>query len=504
MRVITCSDCGRPVSDTERTCPYCGCPVNISINNMLKERQKQSQKNDQYSGNNISSNSKRTAQKGRFDLQMGTANSRHKSSTAVRTRTASSRRVRAAKKRRRKRIFFVIVILLLLVLMIFGITKCASKPNSLAQAVYDDNGYVYYANNKDDGCLYKAVLEDDKITNEQKLSEYSPSELIMDGEWLYYTNSNRDNMIYRINSYGLDESLVYESGAKNLEIVDGWLIFDNKDAHYDQYKIKIADIKTGEVATAIASDSTASSSNKSDKSQQAAKDKQNSQASTSASQVSSKDKTTQPADLSAYTTDMKVKNSKLPWNLVLANKNNALSADYDAEIETATLQNGKKVDKRIKIKLNDMLAAMEADLGKCYVFVSSSYRTVATQQALFERKVESLITSGMTKEEAEVKAVETVSKAGTSDHNTGLSFDFNDGISGFADTREYEWLKQNSYKYGFIERYPQSGESKTMSSWEPYHYRYVGNEAAEIIYNENITLEEYIFKYYNDYVVVEE
>lgn len=497
MRVITCSDCGRPVSDTERTCPYCGCPVNISINNMLKEKRKQqSQQNSQRNSSNyINSNSKAT-QNSRFDLQMGTVSSGRKSSTAVKTRTKSSRKAkaRAAQKRRKRRLLFVaILIILLLVLMIFGITKCASKPNNFAQAVYDGNGHVFYANDKDDGRLYKATLDGDTMTKEQKLSEYSPSELIMDGEWLYFTNSNRDNMIYRINSRGLDESLVYESGAKNLEIVDGWLIFDNKDANYDQYMIKIADIKTGEVAEAVANDGSSASSNKTQD------DQDNS---TSDSQNSSE--SAPPADLSAYPSDMRVKNSKLPWNLVLANKNNVLSTDYDSDIETSTLQNGKKVDKRIKTKLNDMLAAMEADLGECYIFVSSSYRTVATQQALFERKVESLVTSGMTQEEAEIKAVETVSKAGTSDHNTGLSFDFNDGFASFADTREYEWLKENAYKYGFIERYPQSGESKTMSNWEPYHYRYVGNEAAQIIHDEGITLEEYIFKYYNDCVVTED
>lgn len=511
MRVITCSDCGRPVSDTERVCPYCGCPVNISLDKMLKEKRKQAQQ----AGMRDSSSYNKSASNSRFDLQMGTVNSGHKSSTGVKSRTATSTtstrraRAKAAQKRRRIRLIFItIIILLIAVLIVLGITKCSSTPNALAQPVYDNNGYVYYANDKDDGRLYKAMVYNDTLTKEQKLSEYSPSELIMDGEWLYFTNSNRDNMIYRINNRGLDESLVYDSSAKNLEIVAGWLIFDNKNADYEQYIINLDDVKTGKVAKAIPSDSISDQSQP-ESSQPVSEESQTSQPTSQedaeSKPVSQEIPESQPtADLSVFTPDIKVSNRKLPWNLVLTNRYNALSTDFDGEIETSTLQNGKKVDKRIKTRLNDMIAAMEAEISDCNIYVSSSYRTVATQQSLFERKMESLLASGMTEEEADAKAIETVAKAGTSDHNTGLAVDFNDGIASFSKTKEYKWLQQNAYKYGFIERYPQSGETVTANTWEPYHYRYVGNEAAQIIHDEGITLEEYIFKYYNGCVVVEE
>lgn len=511
MRVITCSDCGRPVSDTERACPYCGCPVNISLDKMLREKRKQAQ---QSGMRNISSYNK-TASNSRFDLQMGAVNSGRKNSTAIKSRTVSStvstrrKRAKAAQKRRRIRLVLIaILVVLLAVLMILGISKCSSKPENLAQPVYDNNGYVYYANDRDDGKLYKARLSDDELTDKQKLSEYSPSELIMDDEWLYYTNNNRDNMIYRVNTHGLDESLVYADSAKNLEIIGGWLFFDNKNANYDQYVINLAHVKTGEVVEAVPSDGAfeglvpESSQPDSQESSEAPPESQDNPESKPASQENQDSQS--KADLSVFTPNIKVSNSKLPWNLVLTNKYNALSTNFDGEIETAALQNGKKVDKRIKTKLNDMIAAMEAEIKDCSIYVSSSYRTVATQQSLFERKIESLVASGMTPEEADIKAVETVSKAGTSDHNTGLAVDFNDGIASFSETKEYKWLQKNAYKYGFIERYPQSGEAITECTWEPYHYRYVGNEAAEIIHEEGITLEQYIFKYYNGCVVVEE
>lgn len=87
-------------------------------------------------------------------------------------------------------------------------------------------------------------------------------------------------------------------------------------------------------------------------------------------------------------------------------------------------------------------------------------------------------------------------KPGFSEHHTGLAFDISDSIHGltlnFASSNTYKWLINNSYKYGFILRYPQNKESITMYNYEPWHFRYVGNEIASIIYKQDITLEEYL------------
>lgn len=87
-------------------------------------------------------------------------------------------------------------------------------------------------------------------------------------------------------------------------------------------------------------------------------------------------------------------------------------------------------------------------------------------------------------------------KPGYSEHHTGLAFDISDTIHGltlnFSKSKTYKWLINNSYKYGFILRYPQNKENITMYSYEPWHFRYVGIETATKIYYLNTTLEEYL------------
>ena len=91
-------------------------------------------------------------------------------------------------------------------------------------------------------------------------------------------------------------------------------------------------------------------------------------------------------------------------------------------------------------------------------------------------------------------------RPGYSEHQTGLVVDIstrNIGlIEDFKYSKEYQWLKENAYKFGFIERYPENKEMYTLYSYEPWHYRYVGKETSTYITNNNLTLEEYIIKNY--------
>lgn len=91
-------------------------------------------------------------------------------------------------------------------------------------------------------------------------------------------------------------------------------------------------------------------------------------------------------------------------------------------------------------------------------------------------------------------------RPGHSEHQTGLAFDIltlNATTENFEKTKEFEWLKDNSYKYGFIMRYPKDKEYLTGYEYEPWHYRYVGIDAAKQIKNENITFDEYYAYYIN-------
>ena len=86
-------------------------------------------------------------------------------------------------------------------------------------------------------------------------------------------------------------------------------------------------------------------------------------------------------------------------------------------------------------------------------------------------------------------------KPGYSEYQTGQSVCLGFASVEFANTVEYAWLTDNSYKYGFILRYPEGKESITGFDFEPWHYRYVGKDVAKIIHDKNITFEEYYATY---------
>ena len=84
---------------------------------------------------------------------------------------------------------------------------------------------------------------------------------------------------------------------------------------------------------------------------------------------------------------------------------------------------------------------------------------------------------------------------GASEHQIGLALDivtdsYRELNEGFAETAAGKWLAENSYKYGFILRYPLGKEYITGIEYEPWHFRYVGVEAATVITEQGITLEE--------------
>lgn len=89
-----------------------------------------------------------------------------------------------------------------------------------------------------------------------------------------------------------------------------------------------------------------------------------------------------------------------------------------------------------------------------------------------------------------------VAKPGFSEHQTGLSFDIGSRNSSiFANSKEYTWMFENAYKFGFIQRFPKKYESVTGFRAEPWHYRYVGKKIANYIHEENIPFEEYFAKF---------
>ena len=85
-----------------------------------------------------------------------------------------------------------------------------------------------------------------------------------------------------------------------------------------------------------------------------------------------------------------------------------------------------------------------------------------------------------------------VAKPGFSEHQTGLAYDIGSTtVNTFANSKEYTWMKENAYKYGFIERFTKRWEPITGFRMEPWHYRYVGKDIAKYIHEHNISYEEY-------------
>ena len=202
-----------------------------------------------------------------------------------------------------------------------------------------------------------------------------------------------------------------------------------------------------------------------------------------------------PIDVSAYL------DSITSEHLLLANKTSMLGEDYVpanlVELNCPTDGESQKLCSDAANALYAMMAAMKSE-GIDDVFVTSSYRSYAYQQNLYNNYVNKHIGEGMSREEAEIMASSYSARPGQSEHQTGLCLDFTtDSIQGavsnkFESTDAYTWLSANAYKYGFILRYPTDKVSITEYDYEPWHYRFVGREAATEIYFSGICLEEYV------------
>lgn len=180
--------------------------------------------------------------------------------------------------------------------------------------------------------------------------------------------------------------------------------------------------------------------------------------------------------------------------LILVNKQNKVEADYKpADLET------------IKYYAPDRAAAsryMRAEAASAFhklveaaaledveLVMTTAYRSYDFQKTLYENYVAN---------EGQAMADKFSAKPGQSEHQTGLSVDVSSAsvdyqlTNLFGDTREGKWLADNAHKYGFIIRFPEGKEEITGYMYEPWHIRYVGDSAAGEIYEQGLTLEEYL------------
>lgn len=184
------------------------------------------------------------------------------------------------------------------------------------------------------------------------------------------------------------------------------------------------------------------------------------------------------------------------WAYYLVNADNPLPSDF--EIETTKIYEDREVDKRVAPFLLDMLSDAKAD--GIHIKVQSAYRSTSYQQMLYDMSIERYMEKDMTREEATAATAKELALPGTSEHNAGLAVDLNSRdawelTESFENTEEFKWLKENSYKYGFILRYPKDKVNITGIIYEPWHYRFIGIHHATKLTESGLCLEEYMAKY---------
>lgn len=188
--------------------------------------------------------------------------------------------------------------------------------------------------------------------------------------------------------------------------------------------------------------------------------------------------------------------SKDDWRLILINKQHSIPEDYTFTLGSIKTAKGTmKCDERIIPDLLKMLQAAKDD--GINLQISSPYRDDNRQEYLFDKKIKEYMKQGMSYMDAYALSSQTVMVPGASEHQIGLALDIvcDSYIylnSGFGETDAGKWLAENSYEYGFILRYPEGKEYITGVEYEPWHFRYVGTEAATIITSEDLTLEEFV------------
>lgn len=177
------------------------------------------------------------------------------------------------------------------------------------------------------------------------------------------------------------------------------------------------------------------------------------------------------------------------WMQLLVNSSNAIPDGY-APTELTELSNGQSVDKRIYPSLQSMFD--DARAQGVYPVVSSGYRTAKQQQSEMDDKIQGYIDDGKSEDEARALAATYVAQVGYSEHEAGLAIDIVAKANKSDDDTVWAWMKEHCAEYGFILRYPEGKEGVTGMSYEPWHFRYVGVEAAQKIMGAGITLEEYL------------
>ena len=184
------------------------------------------------------------------------------------------------------------------------------------------------------------------------------------------------------------------------------------------------------------------------------------------------------------------------WNLVLINPAHAIEKELEMTFDEVQ---GYKFDSRIAGRVRELIAAAKED-GYSLAIVSG-YRTMDRSRVLYANKIAEYQAMGYDEATARVEAAKWVAPPGTSEHHSGLALDivsgdyytkYSDLVEEFENEPEAVWLRENCARFGFILRFPKDKVEVTGINYEPWHFRYVGEEHAAAIMEQGLCLEEYL------------
>lgn len=192
-------------------------------------------------------------------------------------------------------------------------------------------------------------------------------------------------------------------------------------------------------------------------------------------------------DKEYYSSDNLISNEDASKIDVLVNKYHKLDENYEPSdltiIDSKYASGTQKLRKEAQIKFEEMASDMAKDNLKIYA--GSTYRSFTYQKGLYDRYV---------KKDGFAAAETYSARSGYSEHQLGLAVDIVGGKWDYLSEKdkEYNYLIKNSYKYGFILRYPRGSEYITGYMFEDWHFRYLGIELATKVFNSGLTYDEYI------------
>lgn len=184
------------------------------------------------------------------------------------------------------------------------------------------------------------------------------------------------------------------------------------------------------------------------------------------------------------------------WSLILTNETHPVPDHYEVNLK-ALPDSEEAVDERIYDPLMQMMNTA-AQQGMPLT-VCSGYRTKEKQEELFTLEMQGYMEQGDDEGTAYAKAKQSVSVPEAGEHRLGLAVDIYSEAhpaldEAFGETPEGLWLREHAPEYGFILRYDKGKESSTGIIYEPWHFRYVGVNAATYMKEQNLSMEELYVK----------